>query len=119
MGRGDRETTVLTVESTLADYQACVTALSGIDGPIYGLVHLAGLMERDQDLAADHGVWDRAVANNLTNGYDMATAVAERFDSAIMGRLVFVSSLAFRRGGVDFVAYSAAKGGIVGMVRAR
>ena len=32
-------------------------------------------------LGADHGVWDRAIANNLTNGYDMATAVAERFDS--------------------------------------
>ncbi len=117
-GAGEGDARVLTVESTLGDYGACVTALSGIDGPIYGLVHLAGLMERDPELAADHAVWDRAIANNLTNAYDMATAVAERFDSAVMGRLVFVSSLAFRRGGVDFIPYSAAKGGIIGMVRA-
>jgi len=75
-------------------------------------------MERDPDLAADHAVWDRAIANNLTNAYDMTSAVAERFDGAVMCRLVFVSSLAFRRGGVDFVPYSAAKGGIIGMVRA-
>ena len=109
---------VLTVESTIPDYQACVDALSDIDEPIYGLVHLAGLIERDQELAAEHDVWDRAIANNLANAYDMATAVAERFDTSVMSRLVFVSSLAFRRGGVDFVSYSAAKGGIIGLVRA-
>ena len=32
--------------------------------------------------------------------------------------MVFSSSLAFRRGAVDYVAYSAAKGGLVGMTRA-
>lgn len=117
-GAGDRDGAVLTVESAIADYQACVAALSEIDGPIYGLVHLAGIMERDAELAAEHDVWDRAIANNLTNAFDMATAVADRFDDAVMCRLVFVSSLAFRRGGMDFVSYSAAKGGIVGMVRA-
>lgn len=117
-GAAGRDATVLTVESTLADHPACVSALSEVPGSIYGLVHLAGLIERDQTLGVDHDVWDRAVANNLTNGYDMATAVADRFDPAEVSRLVFVSSLAFRRGGVDYVAYSAAKGGIVGMVRA-
>jgi len=117
-GAGEQEVSVLTLESTLAGFDACVDALTGIDGPIYALVHLAGLMERDPDLAADHAVWDRAIANNLTNAYDMTSAVAERFDGAVMCRLVFVSSLAFRRGGVDFVPYSAAKGGIIGMVRA-
>ncbi len=117
-GFGERDAVVLTVESRIADYPACVDALSDIDEPIYGLVHLAGVIERDQELAAEHDVWDRAIANNLTNAYDMATAVAERFDTSIMSRLIFVSSLAFRRGGVDFVSYSAAKGGIIGMVRA-
>jgi NAD(P)-dependent dehydrogenase (short-subunit alcohol dehydrogenase family) len=48
----------------------------------------------------------------------MAAAAAPRMDPDEVGRMVFASSLAFRRGSFDHVAYSAAKGGIVGLVRA-
>jgi len=41
-GAGEQEVSVLTLESTLAGFDACVDALTGIDGPIYALVHLAG-----------------------------------------------------------------------------
>ncbi|WP_282610056.1 SDR family NAD(P)-dependent oxidoreductase [Pelagibius sp. Alg239-R121] len=93
-------------------------ALAAITGPIFGFVHLAGVFEEDPELGNNHGIWDRALANNLTNGYDLATAMAERFPSDEMGRVVFVTSLAYRRGAVDHVAYSAAKGGLVGLTRA-
>ncbi len=98
-----------------ADYEA---ALSVISDPIYGFVHLAGVFEEDPQLGRDHGIWDRALANNLTNGYDLATAMSERFPADEIGRVVFVSSLAFRRGAIDHVAYTAAKGGLVGLTRA-
>lgn len=101
--------------SSPTDYEA---ALSAISGPIYGFVHLAGVFEEDPELGHDHGIWDRALANNLTNGYDLATAMAEHFPTDEIGRVVFVSSLAFRRGAVDHVAYTAAKGGLVGLTRA-
>lgn len=110
------EATAATVEGT--DVAAARAALAGASGPIYGLVHLAGVLEPDPDLADTAGVWDRAMANNLENAYAFATAVGERLPPGRMGRMVFTSSLAFRRGAVDYVAYSAAKGGLVGMTRA-
>jgi NAD(P)-dependent dehydrogenase (short-subunit alcohol dehydrogenase family) len=100
------------------DADACRAALATVDGPIYGLVHLAGIFEPDPTLADAPEVWERIMANNLLNGYALATAWAGRLPTDAMGRLVFTSSLAFRRGGVDYVAYSAAKGGLVGMTRA-
>jgi len=115
---GDSGSQVLAASSDLGSLAECERALEPISGPLYGLVHLAGLMEGDPELGGNHDVYERAIANNLTNAFDMATAVNNRLDPDRMGRLIFVSSLAFRRGGVDFVSYSAAKGGLVGMVRA-
>jgi NAD(P)-dependent dehydrogenase (short-subunit alcohol dehydrogenase family) len=103
---------------TFTDAAACRAGLAVAAGPIYGLVHLAGVFEPDPDLADDAAVWERAMRHNLQNGYAFATAVAERLPTDRVGRLVFTSSLAFRRGAVDYVAYSAAKGGLVGMTRA-
>ena len=110
------DATAATIEGT--DLAAARAALEAASGPIYGLVHLAGVFEPDPDLADTAGVWDRAMANNLENAYAFATAVGARLPPGRMGRMVFTSSLAFRRGAVDYVAYSAAKGGLVGMTRA-
>jgi 3-oxoacyl-[acyl-carrier protein] reductase len=86
--------------------------------PVYALVHLAGLFERDALDADDHGVWNRAIAANLTNAYDMAVAFSTRFDRREPARIVLTSSLAYRRGSAERVPYAAAKGGIVGLTRA-
>jgi 3-oxoacyl-[acyl-carrier protein] reductase len=85
--------------------------------PVYALIHLAGLFEPDPLDPDDHGVWDRAIAANLTNAYDMAVAFRGRADTRGPARLVFASSVAFRRGTAGYVAYGAAKGGIVGLTR--
>lgn len=106
------------VVSDLATPSACERALDAVDGPVFALVHLAGLFE-PEDFARDaRAVWDRVQAANLTNAFDMAVAVAPRLDEEAVCRIVLVSSLAFRRGSFDHVSYSAAKGGIVGLVRA-
>ena len=86
--------------------------------PVYALVHLAGLFERDDLDPDDHGVWNRAIAANLTNAYDMAVAFSKRFDRREPARIVLTSSIAYRRGTADRVPYAAAKGGVVGLVRA-
>jgi 3-oxoacyl-[acyl-carrier protein] reductase len=106
------------VVSDLASPAACEQALDAVDGPVYALVHLAGLFE-PEDFADDaRAVFDRVQSANLTNAFDMAVAVARRLDEEAVCRIVMVSSLAFRRGSFDHVSYSAAKGGIVGLVRA-
>ncbi len=105
-------------EIDAADAAQAADALAAAHGPLFGLVHLAGAMEDDPALGDDPGVWERMMAANLRNGYDYATALAPRLPEGRMGRLVFASSLAFRRGAIDAVAYSAAKGGLVGLTRA-
>jgi hypothetical protein len=103
---------VVTWRSTLADPANCAEALASVPDPFHGLVHLAGLFEPDPMSATDHGVWDRAIAHNLTNAYDMAIAFQARH--AVPARIVFASSIAYRRGSAGRAAYSAAKGGVVG-----
>ncbi|MEM7021781.1 MAG: SDR family NAD(P)-dependent oxidoreductase, partial [Pseudomonadota bacterium] len=107
----------LTHASALESPEACLDAVAACGDEIYGLVHLAGVYQPDPELARDPGVWDRAIQHNLTNAYNMASALAGRLQPE-PGRLIFISSAAFTRGSMGHVAYSAAKGGLVGIVRA-
>jgi NAD(P)-dependent dehydrogenase (short-subunit alcohol dehydrogenase family) len=109
---------VRTAVSALESPEACVKALAGIERPIYALVHLAGIFRPDALDAGHRPLWDATMAANLTNAFDMAGAIRPKLDPDATCRMVFASSLAFRRGSVDHIAYSAAKGGIAGLVRA-
>jgi 3-oxoacyl-[acyl-carrier protein] reductase len=115
LAAGERVRTVVSALSTPGD---CAGALEGGAQPVYALVHLAGIFRPDALAAAARPLWDQTIATNLTNAFDMAAAVRPRLDPAVVSRMVFASSLAFRRGSFDHIAYSAAKGGIVGLVRA-
>jgi len=109
---------VRTAVSGLGSPEACAAALTSLRQPVYGLVHLAGIFRPDALDPAARPLWDEVLAANLTNAFDMAAAVKPRLDPDATCRMVFVSSLAFRRGSFDHIAYTAAKGGIVGLVRA-
>jgi 3-oxoacyl-[acyl-carrier protein] reductase len=111
------ENRVFIAVSDLATPADCATIMEGAK-PIHALIHLAGLFERDPLDPEDHGVWNRAIAANLTNAYDMAVAMQGRTDTRDPARIVFASSIAYRRGSADRAAYAAAKGGIVGLTRA-
>jgi NAD(P)-dependent dehydrogenase (short-subunit alcohol dehydrogenase family) len=105
-------------QSDLADLDKCVAALES--GPMpYAIVHLAGISLPDLDDLADLSRFDEIMAANVRNGYQLSRAFHERHagTAQLPSRLVFASSLAFRRGGFDRIAYSAAKGAIAGMVR--
>ena len=104
--------------SLLDSPAACAQAVGACGEAIYGLVHLAGVYQPDPDLAKSEGVWQRAIEHNLTNAYYMAGALEARLDASAPGRMIFMSSAAFTRGSMGHVAYSAAKGGLVGMARA-
>lgn len=107
-----------TIASALDTPAECARVIEAAGAPVYALVHLAGLFERDPLDADDHGVWDRAMAANLTNAYDMAVAFSTRFDRRGPARIVLTSSVAYRRGSAERVPYAAAKAGIVGLTRA-
>jgi 3-oxoacyl-[acyl-carrier protein] reductase len=107
-----------TIASPLDTPAECARVIEAAGAPVYALVHLAGIFERDDLDPDDHGVWNRAIAANLTNAYDMAVAFSTRFDRREPARIVLTSSVAYRRGSADRVPYAAAKGGIVGLTRA-
>ncbi len=107
-----------TIASALDTPAECARVIESAGAPVYALVHLAGLFERDALDADDHGVWNRAIAANLTNAYDMAVAFSTRFDRRQPARIVLTSSVAYRRGSAERVPDAAAKGGIVGLTRA-
>lgn len=111
-------TRVATHVSTLASPQAAAAALDAAKRPVHGLIHMAGVFEPDPLDPENHAVYERAIASNLTNGYDLAVAFKARRDTRRTGRIVFCSSGAFRRGAPGYVAYSSAKAGVVGLTRA-
>lgn len=103
--------------SMLASPAQAAAALDAADRPVFGLIHMAGLFEPDPLDPDDHSAWDRALASNLTNGYDLAVAYQSRRDTHAIGRIVFCSSGAYRRGVPGRVSYSVAKAGVVGLTR--
>lgn len=117
LGRPDR---VRVVRSDLSDYRACEAALEAAGRTVHVLVHLAGISVPDPEDPADVTVFDDVMAANTRSAYLIARAFERRHDGTAEdpARMVFASSLAYRRGGLDRVAYSAAKGAIAGMIRA-
>lgn len=113
-----RELGAIGVAASPLSVAECRGAISGLEGTIHGLVHLAGTFEPDPELGDDPVIYARTMQNGLENAYNFATAVSDRLPQDQSGRVVFISSLAFRRGGGDHVAYSASKGGLVGLTRA-
>jgi NAD(P)-dependent dehydrogenase (short-subunit alcohol dehydrogenase family) len=109
---------VSTHRSALASPEACRQAFASCGQAVHALVHMAGVFEPDPLDENDRSVWERAIGSNLTNAYDMAIAFrAQHAQVSGAGRIVLCSSRAFQRGAPGRAAYTAAKGGIVGLMR--
>lgn len=104
--------------SALASPAEAARALEAAEAPVDGIVHMVGVYEHDPLDPDDHTAWDRSMTVNLTSAYDITVAWKSHRVPDRQGSLVFCSSVAFRRGTAGRAAYSAAKGGIVGLVRA-
>ncbi len=102
-------------ESRLGDREACIDALP--DGEeINALVHLAGIFVADDLGPESRDIYDRTMQANATNALDLAGAALPQMRNG--ASIVFTSSMGFNRGGPDRIAYSMAKGAIVGLTRA-
>jgi 3-oxoacyl-[acyl-carrier protein] reductase len=108
---------VTTHTSALDSPTACRKALASAGGTVDTLVHMAGVFEPDPLDADDREVWQRAIASNLTNAYDMSIAFRAQLPVDRDGAIVLCSSRAFQRGAAGRAAYTAAKGGVVGLTR--
>lgn len=107
---------VTTHVSTLSSFAEAGDALDAAGGPIYGLIHMAGIFEPDP-MDGSHVHWERTMNANLVNGYDLALAYRSRRDTSRVGRIVFCSSGAARRGAPGRLSYTVAKAGVIGLTR--
>lgn len=112
----DKSVTV--VSSDLSDAEECRRAINAAGRPVYALVHMAGVFEHDPLDLNDLSVWERAMAGNLRNAYQMVMAFRAARKPDALSRVVLCSSRAFQRGTAGRASYAAAKGGVVGLVRA-
>jgi NAD(P)-dependent dehydrogenase (short-subunit alcohol dehydrogenase family) len=108
---------IVPVQSSLDSVSECERVVAEAGARIAGLVHLAGILDADPHIGADPTHWDRVINANLRNAYHLAGAVMEHLDDTLPVHMVFTTSLAFRRGAPENVAYAIAKGGIVGLTR--
>lgn len=108
---------IVPVHSRLESTASCEQVLDQAGAPIAGLVHLAGVLDADPQIGSDPTHWDRVINANLRNGYELAGAILRRLDERQPVHMVFTSSLAFRRGAPENVAYAISKGGVVGLTR--
>lgn len=106
------------VSSALETPEACAAAVAAVKGPIYAIVHMAGVFLPHELTPAARDIYDRTIAANMTNAFDLICAVEPHLVTNEPARIVLASSQAYRRGSLGHVAYSMAKGGITGLTRA-
>ena len=86
-------------------------------GHIHGLVCLAGVYRAQPFLEIDDEMFDLHFSINLKGSLLAAQAVLPFLRARKAGSVVFFSSTMARTGGMNSVAYSATKGGILGLMR--
>ena len=87
-------------------------------GPFAILVNNAGTDEFGFFADTDPGVWERVIAINLVGVMACTHAALPGMQQAGYGRIVNISSEAGRIGSKGSVAYSSAKGGVLGFTKA-
>ena len=115
---GERDRVSVQVND-LRDPAACLRSLQEGGRP-YALVHLAGISVPDDDDLENPSVFDKTMDANVRNAYELGRLFHAHCAGTpeLPSRIVFACSLAYRRGGLDRIAYSASKGAIAGMTRA-
>ncbi|MDB5874529.1 MAG: hypothetical protein JWQ07_3971 [Ramlibacter sp.] len=103
--------------SSLATPKACADALSGLQQPIYGVLHVAGDQETP---AADDTLppeWDHAIAADLAAAWQLADGCQPRLDEGQACRIVLTSPAAPGTGSAGEIASGSVYGGLARMVR--
>ncbi|KRB85359.1 dehydrogenase [Sphingomonas sp. Root710] len=86
-------------------------------GPVEVLVHNAGIYPMQSFQETDWDVWRRVMSVNLDSAFHLTKAALGDMRAAGWGRIVMLASSTFHLGS-GLPAYTASKGGIIGLVRA-
>jgi NAD(P)-dependent dehydrogenase (short-subunit alcohol dehydrogenase family) len=109
----DRLTTARTDVTDPAAMESFVRAVLERHGRIDVLAALVGGFAPGRLLETDRGTWDRMLRVNLTSTFTAARAVVPHMVAAGRGRVITVGSRAVVPPGPGFIAYTAAKAGVI------
>jgi NAD(P)-dependent dehydrogenase (short-subunit alcohol dehydrogenase family) len=102
-----------------AGWASSIEAIITAHGKIDGLCNVAGVVGRGLDNVVDltEDEWDRIIGINLKGYWLGMRAVFPSMLESGAGRVVNIASVAGLIGMINVFAYSAAKGGVIGMSR--
>jgi len=86
-------------------------------GPVNVLVNNAGLMPRGNLETITDSIWRETIRVNLDSAFYWTSRVVPDMKAAGFGRIVNISSIAARGGGVIGPHYAASKAGMIGLTR--
>jgi NAD(P)-dependent dehydrogenase (short-subunit alcohol dehydrogenase family) len=101
-----------------AAVEAALERLEGAWGPVEVLVSNAGAGTAAPLVDTTDDDWARMLDLNLTAPFRLVRRVLPAMTAAGWGRIVVVASVVAKRGEAQVAAYSAAKHGVLGLVRA-
>jgi 2-deoxy-D-gluconate 3-dehydrogenase len=111
---------VRTVDADLADRdrvnEACSELLNETQVDI--LVNNAGIIRRGPAVDSPASDWDAVMAVNLDSAFFLSQRFARPMLERGAGKIINIASLLALQGGINVVAYAAAKHGIAGITRA-
>ena len=90
---------------------------NSVCGPVDILVHNAGIYPMSSFRDTDWETWRRIMSVNLDSAFHLCKAALPHMQARGWGRIVMMASSTFHLGS-GLAAYTASKGGIIGLVRA-
>jgi 2-hydroxycyclohexanecarboxyl-CoA dehydrogenase len=104
----------------ITDYQAVEDAVTRFEreaGSLYGLVNNAGWDEAKPFVDTEPAFWDKVIAVNLMGPMNVTHVACGRMQEYGEGRVVSIASDAGRVGSSGEAVYSAAKGGMIALMK--
>ena len=115
------ETGIPVFKWSVADYQACVDGIAGVEaelGPVDVLVNNAGITRDAPFHKMTPGQWNDVIGTNLTGVFNMTRPLWPGMRDRKFGRVITISSVNGQKGQFAQTNYSASKAGDIGFTRA-
>ena len=100
-----------------ATHEPLLAAIEAEIGPVDILVNNAGINKKAPSTEFELGDFERIIATNLTSVFGMSRAAARHMVPRGRGSILMIASMASVVGLPQVAAYSAAKTGVMGLVR--
>jgi 2-deoxy-D-gluconate 3-dehydrogenase len=82
------------------------------------LINNAGIIHRNSAIAYSESDWDEVIGTNLTSVFHWSQDAAKEMMKSGGGKIINIASVLSFSGGINVVAYTAAKGGVAQLTKA-